>query len=242
MNETRDQADGASHPDGETHGQSSGQVRPPAPRARRRYVSKSDMVTDELRELITDRQLSPGTPLRQRDLAEQFEVSYTPVREALRRLESEGLVVTDVHRGATVARTESEEMEENYRILAVLEALAGTLAVSKMTDPDLTEVEALYRQVAACRPDDSRLAELNRQFHFRIYECARSAMLLLLLRLLWRSFPYGPQAGRPHQESVRQHAQLVKALKRKDEEQVAAVIQEHVLGSIKYLPQQGARP
>jgi DNA-binding GntR family transcriptional regulator len=70
------------------------------------------MVTDVLRDLITDGQLSPGTPLRQRDLAEQFDVSYTPVREALRRLESEGLVVTDVHRGATVARTESEELRE----------------------------------------------------------------------------------------------------------------------------------
>ena len=242
MSEMRDQADGASHPHSEADSRSSGQIRQPALRARRRYVSKSDMVTDELRELITDRQLSPGTPLRQRDLAEQFDVSYTPVREALRRLESEGLVVTDVHRGATVARTESQEMEENYRILAVLEALAATLAVSKMTDPDLTEIESLYRQVAGCHPDDSRLAELNRQFHFRIYECARSPMLLLLMRLLWRSFPHGPQSGRPHQESVRQHAQLIKALKRRDEEQIAAIIQEHVLGSIKYLPQQEATP
>ena len=67
-------------------------------RARGKYVRKTDMVTDVLRELITDRQLSPGTPLRQRDLAEQFDVSYTPVREALRRLESEGLVGTDGHR------------------------------------------------------------------------------------------------------------------------------------------------
>jgi DNA-binding GntR family transcriptional regulator len=242
MSETRDRADGASRLRSEADGQSSGQIRQPALRARRKYVSKSDMVTDELRELITGRLLSPGSPLRQRDLAEQFDVSYTPVREALRRLESEGLVVTDVHRGATVARTESEEREENYRILAVLEALAGSLAVSKMTDPDLTEIEALYRQVADCHPDDSWLAELNRQFHFRIYECARSPMLLLLMRLLWRSFPYGPQAGRSHQESVRQHAQLVKALKRRDEEQLAAIIQEHVLGNIKYLPQQGATP
>jgi DNA-binding GntR family transcriptional regulator len=206
-------------------------------RARGKYVSKSDMVADVLRELITDRQLSPGTPLRQRDLAEQFDVSYTPVREALRRLESEGLVVTDVHRGATVAHTESEELEENYRILAALEALAGSLAVAKMTDGDLAEVEGLYREVAACRPDDERLAELNRQFHFRVYECARSPMLLLLMRLLWRSFPDGPQAGRPHQESVQQHAKLLRALKKRDEEQVAAIIRDHVLGSIKYLPQ-----
>jgi DNA-binding GntR family transcriptional regulator len=159
------------------------------------------------------------------------------VREALRRLESEGLVVTDVHRGATVAHTESEELEENYRILAALETLAGSLAVAKMTDGDLTEIEALYREVAACRADDERLAELNRQFHFRVYECARSPMLLLLMRLLWRSFPDGPQAGRPHQESVQQHAELVSALKERDEERVAAIIRDHVLGSIRYLSQ-----
>jgi len=194
------------------------------------------MVTNALRDLIIDRQLSPGTPLRQRDLAAQFAVSYTPVREALRRLESEGLVVADVHRGAAVARAESEVLEENYRILAVLEALAGSLAVAKMTDDDLAEIEASHRQVAACRPDDDRFAELNRRFHFRVYECARSPMLLLLMRLLWRSFPGGPQAGRPYQESARQHAQLVRALKRKNEEQVAAIIRDHVLGSIDYLP------
>ncbi|HEY6278743.1 MAG TPA: GntR family transcriptional regulator [Streptosporangiaceae bacterium] len=215
------------------------QPRPPARPGRSpvTYVSKSDLVTDALRELITDRQLTPGTPLRQRDLAEQFDVSYTPVREALRRLEAEGLVVRDVHRGATVARTESEELAENYRILAALESLAGTLAVPKLTEDDIADIEDLYRQVAECDPADERLAELNRRFHFRIYECARSPMLLLLMRLLWRSFPTGPQAGRPHSESVHQHAQLIEALKRRDEDQVAAVIRDHVLGSIRYLPQ-----
>src|SRR5258708_18529089 len=110
-------------------------------RARGKYVSKSDMVTDVLRELITDRQLSPGTPLRQRQLAEQFDVSYTPVREALRRLESEGLVVTDVHRGASVSQAESDELEENFRILAALESLAGSIALTKMTDEDMAEIE-----------------------------------------------------------------------------------------------------
>src|SRR4029077_5668553 len=141
----------------------------------------SDMVTDVVRDLITDGFLSPGTPLRQRDLAEQFDVSYTPVREALRRLESEGLVVTDVHRGATVARTESEELEENYPILAALEAPAGRLSVAKITDNDIADIEALYREVAACLPDDGRLAELNRQVHFRVYECGGLPVVLFPL-------------------------------------------------------------
>ncbi len=200
------------------------------------YVSKSDLVTDGLRQLITDGRLSPGTALRQRELAEQFGVSYTPVREAFRRLESEGLVEVDIHRGARVARTESEQLAENYRILAALESLAGVLAISKVTDDDIAEIEALYHQVAACRAGQPGLAELNRRFHFRLYECARSPMLLVLLRQLWRSFPTGPQAGRPHSESVHQHAELLKALERRDEKRVAEVISEHVLGSIEYLP------
>ncbi len=237
MSETKDRAGPAPHmPRGSGDHVGGRSAERPAPRTSRNYVSKSDMVTDALRELITDGLLSPGTPLRQRQLAEQFDVSYTPVREALRRLESEGLVVTDVHRGASVAWAESEDLAENYRILAALESLAGSLAVSKMTGDDMAEIEDLYRQVADCDPEDDRLAELNRRFHFRIYECARSPMLLLLMRLLWRSFPRGPQAGRPHSESVEQHAQLVTALKNRGEEQVAAIIRDHVLGSISYLP------
>lgn len=236
MSETSDDAGQAPYlPDRSGDDADGGGEARPAPRIARTYVSKSDMVTDALRELITDSQLLPGTPLRQRELAEQFDVSYTPVREALRRLESEGLVVADVHRGASVARAESEELEENFQILAALEALAGSLAASKMTDDDMAEIEDLYQQVAACDPADARLADLNRRFHFRVYECARSPMLLLLMRLLWRSFPRGPQAGRPHRESVEQHAHLLTALRHRDEEQVAAVIRDHVLGSIRYL-------
>jgi DNA-binding GntR family transcriptional regulator len=250
MTESHDDPCDASPPRAETGEPKSGAAYRPVPRPsgsyasddryiKSRYVSKSDMVTDALRQLITDRELSPGTPLRQRQIAALFDVSYTPVREALRRLESEGLVVTDVHRGATVAGADPEDLEENYRILAALESLAGSLAVSKITEDDIAEIDALYREVAACGPDDGRLAELNRQFHFRLYECARSPMLLLLLRLLWRSFPRGPQAGRPHQESVRQHAKLLNALKRRNEEEVAASIRDHVLGSIQYLPEHG---
>lgn len=200
------------------------------------YVSKSDLVTDALRDMITDQQLLPGTPLRQRELAEQFAVSYTPIREALRRLESEGLVVRDVHRGATVSAAESDELIENYQILAVLEGLAGRFATARVTDEDLVDIEARQAEIAALGDDDDRLAELNRRFHFRIYECARSPILLALMRLLWRAFPAGPQAGRPRQESVSQHALLVEALRQHDERKVAEIISEHVLGSIKYLP------
>ena len=204
-------------------------------RSERRYISKSDLVADALRDMIMGGELPPGGFLRQRELAEQFGVSATPVREALRRLESEGLIVFDTHRGVTVADPGIEEIEEDYRILSALEALAGRLAVDKITAEDLEEIDSLHGQLA--RPDlpEERRKELNRQFHFRVYECAHSPTLLLLMRLLWRSFPNGPQAGRPFEESVRQHTRLIGALRDRDPEEVVAVIEDHALGSIEYL-------
>ncbi|MDX6410689.1 MAG: hypothetical protein QOE91_205 [Gaiellaceae bacterium] len=207
-----------------------------------RYSSKGDIVTDALRDMIVRGELTPGTLLRQRQLAQRFEVSPTPVREALRRLESEGLVSYDVHRGSRVARLDMEEQEENLRVLAALEPLATSLAAEKLTDTDLDEIKVLERQIAECAADDPALKTLNREFHFRIYECARSPLLLSLMRLLWRSFPRGPQAWRPHAESVDQHAQLVAALAARDGERASKITEEHVLGSIAWMKAKAAGP
>lgn len=199
------------------------------------YLGKGDVVTETLREMITTGQLPPGTELRQRDLAEYFNVSPTPVREALRRLESEGLVGTELHRGSRVAAIDVEEQEENYRILAELEALATRLAVEKMTDADLSEVRRCEQAFAEVADGDANAKELNRQFHFRIYECARSPLLLSLMRLLWRSFTYGPQHWRPHEKSVEEHQLLVEALASRDGDRAARITREHVLGSIEWM-------
>src|ERR1700758_4778935 len=85
------------------------------------YVSKTDMVAALIRELLMTGQLGPGEQLRQRDLAQRFGVSQTPVREAMLRLESEGLLVCDTHRGFTVAAPELGPVEENFQIRAALE-------------------------------------------------------------------------------------------------------------------------
>ena len=73
------------------------------------YSSKSDIVARGIRELIRSGDLMPGSVLRQRELADRFRVSPTPVREALRQLETEGLVTNELHRGATVARAAEAE-------------------------------------------------------------------------------------------------------------------------------------
>ena len=199
------------------------------------YTSKGGIITDTLREKIARGELAPGTLLRQRQLAQEFNVSPTPVREALRRLESEGLVSYEVHRGSRVATVDLEEQEENFRVLAALESLAVSLACEKITVNDLDEIRALERRFAECEDGDRALKELNWAFHFRIYECARSPLLLSLMRLLWCAFPQGPQHWRPHEESIEQHATLVAALAARATDQAASIIEKHVLGSITWM-------
>lgn len=199
------------------------------------YLSKGDVVFASLRELIITGAMAPGEPLRQRDLAARFNVSPTPVREALRRLEAEGLVSSDLHRGSRVANTEDEDEEEANRILAALEPLATTLAVERLTDEDLVEIRALQQRFDECPEDDPAVTALNRKFHFRIYECARSPLLLSLMGVLWQSFAHRPKLWRPHADSVLEHAALVVALEQRDSEIAAAVIRAHVLGSIDWM-------
>jgi DNA-binding GntR family transcriptional regulator len=193
------------------------------------YLSKSDIVAKGIRALIQEGELLPGTVLRQRDLAERFKVSPTPVREALRQLEAEGFVTTELHRGATVVRTEDARIGENFLIRANLESLAASLAAGKVTDEELVSIDAILDRLASCRPDDPARTDLNRRFHFAIYECARSPVLLSLLNLLWRSLDGGPRIARSAEESTSQHHALVEALRKRDGALAAEVTRAHIM-------------
>ncbi len=203
----------------------------------REYRSKAELVAETLRELIADGTIAPGARLRQRELALLFQLSPTPVREGLQKLESEGLVHFDVHRGATVTALPLETLEEHLQILVVLETLAGELAATRMTPDDIAELRRLCQEYAACEEGDPRIRELNRKFHFCIYEGSGSPMLVTLLRFLWRSFPMGPQFWRPHEESRREHDLIVTALEAKDAESVASLMHRHVVGSLEPIRQ-----
>jgi len=198
----------------------------------REYRSKADLVAETLRELIADGTIAPSARLRQRELASLFHLSPTPVREGLQKLESEGLVHFDVHRGATVTALPLERLEEHLQILIVLETLAGELAASRMTPERIAELRAIAEEHASCSNGDPRIRELNRDFHFCIYESSESPMLVTLLRFLWRSFPMGPQFWRSHDEARREHALIVAALSEGDVARTASLLNEHVVGSM----------
>ena len=193
------------------------------------YVSKTDLVVAMIRELVITGELEPGEQLRQRDLAQRFGVSQTPVREAMRRLESEGLLTCDTHRGFTVVAPDAGRVEENFQIRAALESLGASLAARKIDAAGLARLRALNDQMRALADDDPGYAELNREFHFAVYSCAGSPLLMSLMRLLWASLRGGPRVLRTHAESARQHDAILDALRAGDAEAAAARTYQHIM-------------
>jgi DNA-binding GntR family transcriptional regulator len=195
------------------------------------YVSKTDLVAALVRELVISGDLEPGEQLRQRDLAQRFGVSQTPVREAMRRLESEGLLVCDTHRGFTVVAPDVDRAGENLRIRAVLEALGASLAARQVGPAGLDRLRELNDRMRALPGDDPGYAELNREFHFTVYEYAHSPLLLSLMRLLWASLQGGPRVARTHAESARQHDEILAALAEGDADAASARTYQHIMGA-----------
>jgi DNA-binding GntR family transcriptional regulator len=195
------------------------------------YVSKTDLVAALIRELVITGGLAAGEQLRQRDLAQRFGVSQTPVREAMRRLESEGLLVCDTHRGFTVVTPDDGRVEENFQIRAALESLGASLAARKIDAGGLARLRDLNDRMRALDDDDPGYAELNREFHFTVYEYARSPLLLSLMRLLWASLHGGPRVSRTHAESARQHDEILAALADADASAASAGTYLHIMGA-----------
>ena len=195
------------------------------------YVSKTDLVAALLRELVITGELGAGEQLRQRDLAQRFGVSQTPVREAMRRLESEGLLICDTHRGFTVVPPDDGRIEENFQIRAALESLGASLAARKIDAQGLARLHDLNDKMRALADDDLAYAELNREFHFTVYEYAHSPLLLSLMRLLWASLHPGPRVSRTHAESARQHDEILSALTEGDAAAASARTYQHIMGA-----------
>jgi DNA-binding GntR family transcriptional regulator len=195
------------------------------------YVSKTDLVVALIRELIITGQLAAGEQLRQRDLAQRFGVSQTPVREAMRRLESEGLLVCDTHRGFTVMAPDDGPVEENFQIRAALESLGASLAAAKIDASGLARLASLNERMRSLADDDPSYTDLNREFHFTVYEYAHSPLLLSLMRLLWAALHGGPRVARSHAESARQHDEILAALRVGDSGAAAERTREHIMGA-----------
>jgi DNA-binding GntR family transcriptional regulator len=148
--------------------------------------SASVVVADTLRLAIVRGYFEAGQPMPQEELAKYFGVSRAPVRDALRQLESEGLIVMHPHRGAEVATLTAEGLEEVFYIREALEAQALRLGIPKMTATDFARADSVLKQIDD-DADPAHMAELNWAFHESIYQAAGLSRLLNMIRNLFHN-------------------------------------------------------
>lgn len=151
------------------------------------YGNVQDAVVDRIREMILSGQVKPGDWLRQDDLASAFGVSTMPVREALRQLQTEGLVTFYPRRGATVSEISAADYEEIYRIREELEVLACRWAAEDFDRIPLDRLKILLAEIerAAANQDIPRRMETVREFFFLIFNASQKKHLLRTLSSLW---------------------------------------------------------
>jgi DNA-binding GntR family transcriptional regulator len=151
---------------------------------RRVGVTKQERVYEALRERILSGAYGPGYRVVIDALAEEFSVSALPVREAIRRLEAEGLVVYRPNAGAQVAPADPSAFEEEMTVLALLEGLATSLAAPNLGRDEIKQLRDVNQQMAQAMEhlDSLRFGRLNQEFHAVIYDHCPNAALVGLLR------------------------------------------------------------
>ncbi|MEU6934143.1 GntR family transcriptional regulator [Streptomyces sp. NPDC046385] len=200
---------------------------------KRRPPTAQQFVLAELRRAITSGELRPGGAIRQETLAARLDVSRVPLREALKALEAEGLVVHHVHRGYFVAELSLEDLEEIYRIRRLLETEAVRTAAHRMPEGTLDALEDIQREVerAADAGDVTAMAQANRSFHFTLIEASGMPRLVRLIGTLWdatdayRSLYYAEDTHR--EQAVHEHRGVLSALAEGDADATVRWLDEH---------------
>jgi DNA-binding GntR family transcriptional regulator len=197
-----------------------------------------------IRAAIQSGELKPGERLREMELADSIGLSRTPVREALARLESEGLVTHDATRGIMVAELDYSMVTELYYMREVLEGTAARLTAQHASEVEVSILEDLCRQYEAASKsgDDVALASSNRRFHDTLYRCSHNRYLVNMLTVLHDALSLlgSTTLRNPERavESLKEHAAVVVAVKDRDPEAAEHALRAHIRASQKVRMQQ----
>jgi DNA-binding GntR family transcriptional regulator len=149
--------------------------------------SRAEKVMADIREMLLEGKLLPGSRIDQLKLARRFKVSIVPIREALARLASVGLVELVAHRGVFVTPVSAGELVDLYTLRELLEEQAARLAVNELTDDDLDALEWIADEMAAAasRQAVPQFLALNRKLHFTLYRATKRHHMLKMIEQLW---------------------------------------------------------
>ncbi len=140
--------------------------------------SRGELAYQQLFDAIQKGTLKPGTRIRETDIAEEFGISRTPVRDAIRRLENDGLIVHLPHQGAVIKKLDHREIMEMYEMRQVLEGTAAYHAAQHASPLEIDELEELNNLMLKNKEDESGAAETNRLFHHTLYRAANNRYLI----------------------------------------------------------------
>ncbi|MAO55909.1 MAG: GntR family transcriptional regulator [Rhodospirillaceae bacterium] len=195
-------------------------------------VSRGEFVHARLRDAIKAGRYPPGTRVRETEVAAWLNVSRTPVREALRRLQADGLLVFEPWRGVVVAELDQQQIVEFYAMRRVLDGAAARLAAQHASEPELAYMEDCLTAAAPSRGDADLMAEANRKFHDALFQAAHNRYLLksaaalsdalALLRGTTYSFP--DRAETAHQE----HRALMDAIRAREPDKAERLARKHI--------------
>lgn len=197
-----------------------------------------EALAERVRALIQEGEIAAGERISERDLCARFEVSRTPLREALKVLAAEGWVRLTPNRGASAAGLTVEDMEEAFPVMGALEALAGELACANATDAEIEAVLALHHEMRARWRDGDRPAyfRLNERIHLAIAESAKNPTLAQMQRGLdgrVRRGRYQANISRKRwDQAMAEHEEIAAALSRRDGPRLATTLRRHLANKL----------
>src|SRR6187402_1817862 len=188
-------------------------------------------VAELLRQRIFQRELEPGSWIDELKLAEEYGISRTPLREALKVLAAEGLVTMKVRRGAYVTEVSEQDLAEVYHLLSLLESDAAGVVAQKATEAQLRELQTLHTELEAAVKQRDKFFAINERFHMRLLEIAgnkwRNQMVADLRKVMKLNRQNSLLKSGRIEESLAEHRAVMDALVRRDASAAMQRMHEH---------------
>ncbi len=202
------------------------------------YLPLRDVVFNTLREAILRGDLVPGERLMELQLAAKLGVSRTPIREAIRMLEQEGLAITIPRKGAIVAGMTEKDMQDVLEIREALEELSVQVACDKITDEEVAKLrENMENFETSLKSGDlKRMAEADVEFHDVIYQATDNPKLINMLNnLREQMYRYRVEYLKNpsnHEQLLREHEAIYRGIMEKDKDAVTEMIRKHISNQV----------
>ena len=197
-----------------------------------RDLSRAEYAYKKLRDGIRSGEYRPGQRLREAELATQLAVSRTPIREAIRRLASDGLIEVAPSRGMMIIELGKQQVRELYALRKVLEGAAAGMAAQHASPSELADMRGLIKRMNGASKNPAEVARMNRLFHATIHEAAHNHYLAQALSQLSDSLALLPRTtfevrGRT-EEARKEHLAMLEAIERRAPEEAERLARKHI--------------